>query len=779
MNAHNNRRSNARIIWAITAKDILESIKNKNTVTILVTSLLMVIFYRAMPALFHGNEPLNVLVYDHGEAAGQPSELVRTLQRDENLDIYTGYSSEEHMLRVLRNGDLPEIGLVIPADFDQGFAAGTPPPLQGYIVSWVSEEKIAEVHQFVEGELAQLTGVPVAVQLSGNILIRTPNSTGLGVQAGIAVIFSLVMIGISVVAHLMLEEKQTRTLDALLVSPANSGQIITAKALTGLFYCLLGAGVALVLNRELIIHWWLAILTVLVGAAFTVSLGLWLGTMTENRGQLTLFVWFFLMPLLLPTFLSVMTELLPAWLVPLIRAVPTTVVFSLLRTSYGNPISLGTVALQLAYLAAWTGAVFLIVVWMMRRQDQAASEMGGRRLVLAAESPLPSRPADFEPTSHQATESPGAIPAERSPPALALSPGLAEPPGTWGLIAAIAGKDIRDAIRNKLIISIILGVAVMVATNAFIPRLFNFGDTPTAIVFDEGSSTVLQELVSHDDFHLSPKDSRAALEESLSDEITPKLGLVIPANFDRLVNEGQDITLVGYYTHWADLDNINADVAFFEKALNVTIDYAGQPIYPTADAGGQPWLVTSVIVITLGVMGVSLVPLLMVEEKEAHTLDALLASPAGYLHIIAGKALAGFVYCLLTAAALYLAYQHLIVSLGIAFLAVLAITAFSVAVGLFVGMLSDSPTTTGMWGSLLLVGLLGSTVLESVNQTNWPAWFQSVVTWLPGTLMSDLIRYSLAGEVPAALWLPPLVYLFIQAGLVYLLVAWMLRQKDR
>jgi ABC-type transport system involved in multi-copper enzyme maturation permease subunit len=427
---------------------------------------------------------------------------------------------------------------------------------------------------------------------------------------------------------------------------------------------------------------------------------------------------------------------------------------------------------------AWTLAALLIVVWLMRRQDRKVSETGGQQWVLAAEGALRVRTPDLPAGGGKKDELSGVIPEPHTTPALALSPGIAAAPSGWRMITAIAGKDIRDAIRNKLVVSIILGVGVMVASNAFIPRLLNFGDTPSAIVYDEGSSTLLRELYASDDYHLSLRDSREEFEESLSGAINPRLGLEIPANFDHLVSEGQQITLTGYYTHWADLDKIEAEAAFFAETFNVEIDYEGHPVYPAKDAQGQTFLVTDVIVITIGVMGVSLVPLLMVEEKEANTLDALLASPAGHFHIITGKALAGFVYCLLTAALLYLVYQHLIVSHWIALLAILATITFSVAVGLFVGMLSDSPTTTGMWGALLLVGLLGSTVLDAVNQTSWPAWIQSTIIWLPGTLMADLVRFSMAGNVPVGLWLQPLAVLLLQAGVVYLLVVWLLRRRD-
>jgi hypothetical protein len=75
--------------------------------------------------------------------------------------------------------------------------------------------------------------------------------------------------------------------------------------------------------------------------------------------------------------------------------------------------------------------------------------------------------------------------------------------------------------------------------------------------------------------------------------------------------------------------------------------------------------------------------------------------------------------------------------------------------------------------------LLGSTVLEAVDKTNWSAWLQTAVGWLPGTLMGDLVRYAMAGDVTVGLWLLPLAVLFLQAGAVYLLVAWLLRRRER
>jgi ABC-2 type transport system permease protein len=53
----------------------------------------------------------------------------------------------------------------------------------------------------------------------------------------------MLTMGILLVPTLMLEEKQTRTMDALLVSPASISQVVIGKAIAGFFYILVTAAI--------------------------------------------------------------------------------------------------------------------------------------------------------------------------------------------------------------------------------------------------------------------------------------------------------------------------------------------------------------------------------------------------------------------------------------------------------------------------------------------------------------------------------------------------------
>jgi len=61
------------------------------------------------------------------------------------------------------------------------------------------------------------------------------------------------------------------------------------------------------------------------------------------------------------------------------------------------------------------------------------------------------------------------------------------------------------------------------------------------------------------------------------------------------------------------------------------------------------YLVTLFLSMGLIITGVYVVPAILVEEKEKHTLEAVLVTPASFPDLVAGKALVGIVYSLLSA----------------------------------------------------------------------------------------------------------------------------------
>lgn len=780
-----NWRVGARVVWAILAKDLLEVLKNKTTLSVLLSAMFIVVMYRTLPSLAYGQDAPQLRVYDAGSSA-----LVAFLEDSQVLEVRTGYESEEAMKARLANADLPEMGLVLPADLDQILESGGEPTLQGYVMHWVEAEEAAELKRAVEGEIARLIGRRLPINIEGNLVNSDPESSGLGMMASAAAVFLLTMIGVSLLPHLLMAEKQSRTLDVLMASPASEFHVVVAKALTGLFYCLIGGAVALAINHNLVMHWWLAVLTVLCFSLFVIPLGLGLGVKIETRAQLSLWAWVLIIPLFTPVVLIMPKGLFPEALVRVVRFVPTVVSLNVLRYAFADPISLGAPLMGLAWILAWAVAALGGVVWLMRRRDRgvetsvtiqreaSAAPSGTVRSLfhpLAGILSRAGRPRALDDSRSQGGRAVGSV----------VAGGGSSPRSGLRILTAIVAKDLREALQNKLLLSILLGTALVVFNGAALPLLLEARSKPSAIVYDAGRSTILRALSTGDGFRLAVTDSREEFEEAITAGPETWLGLIVPADFDQRAGDGGVIDLDGYVAHWADPEKIRQWTALFEKQLSlatwgtVRIDLAGHELYPSADVGGQISINLTTLIVAVSAIGVALVPVLLIEEKESHTLEALLVTPARFLEVLVGKALVGSVYCLIAVSVVVLLNQKWILHWEIVLLATILSAAFAVAIGLFVGILAENPTSAAFWGGPLLLVMIMPAMAGFLINPSWPEIVREAVSWLPGSLMLNLYRLSVAGEVPLERLWSNAAALAAMAGAIYLLVGWRIQKLDR
>ncbi len=356
-------RTGLRIVAAITAKDIVEGLKNKSTASVILMALLFTALWRALPLLENRGAVPTVRVYDAGR-----SSLLPALENSQAVDPHA-YPSEAELRRLLAEVETPELGLVIPADFDQVLAAGGVPVVQGLVLHWVSPTEAARLQQAVETILTELAGSPVRVRMEDSLIYLSPQARGLGLTATWITVIVLLMLGLSFLPNLMFEEKQTRTLDALLISPASAGQVTLAKALTGSFYTAVCLAVAYAFYYRLITQWWLAVLAAISGALFSVGLGLLLGLLLTSRQQLMIAAQPLIVFLVGPLFLSDLIEwqFLPGWIARLTQWTPTVGLETLLRVSYSNQSAIGLWAPALGTVLAWSALLLAMVAWRLSR----------------------------------------------------------------------------------------------------------------------------------------------------------------------------------------------------------------------------------------------------------------------------------------------------------------------------------------------------------------------------------------------------------------------------
>jgi ABC-2 type transport system permease protein len=366
MNAtRNGLRESLRVIWAITAKDILDAIKDPKILVVLFSALAVVVLYKTEPSWLDADLPPRLALHDAGN-----SSLVAQLEQSTEFDLLL-MPSQAEMERYL--GDQTKVvqGLVLPPGFDQTVESSEQLELDGYVDHWVSDAAADESRSFFEEQLTELTGKPVKIRLESNTVYTHPYG-GQTIMVAFVLVFVLTIFGLTLTPNLMIDEKEARTMEALLVSPASAGQVVIAKALAGLFYSLVAAAVVLAVFAATIAHWDVAILAVIGGSLLGVALGLLLGTVISVRQQLVLWSSVLMVPLLIPVMISVILPDIQAssQVRTFVDLIPTVALAKVIRLAVAAEAPWAEVGSALALVTGCAILLLVVVAWLVRRSDR-------------------------------------------------------------------------------------------------------------------------------------------------------------------------------------------------------------------------------------------------------------------------------------------------------------------------------------------------------------------------------------------------------------------------
>jgi len=355
---------NWNIVSAITRKDVVDAIRHRYLLTALVTPLFVALMFRVMLPNMNSREILTVVVHDPAV-----SGIVAELQKDPRIGVVEVASADATPKEVATRKAIG--GLVVPPNFASEIAAGRQPELTVYLNNQKTVFEQAALRRLLDQivrafakqpDPAQLVWVDIDKEAKDKIV----GGTGLDqMLLPLLLILTFGMTGAFVVPLLIVEEKEKRTLDFLLSSPASLREIIAGKALTGVVYTLLIAGLLLGLNRQFIRNWPLTMLTVLIGLLFVVGVGLVIGSLLKNTMQVNTWASFVLIILLAPSFPSIgITQ----WFDMAMRVVPTYYLTEALKLSMAG-IMASRLWLHLAVLMGCTVVVFFVAVWALHRRS--------------------------------------------------------------------------------------------------------------------------------------------------------------------------------------------------------------------------------------------------------------------------------------------------------------------------------------------------------------------------------------------------------------------------
>ena len=221
-------------------------------------------------------------------------------------------------------------------------------------------------------------------------------------------------------------------------------------------------------------------------------------------------------------------------------------------------------------------------------------------------------------------------------------------------------KDLKDAIRDaRVLVALIVPLGIGVFYN------YTFDDTSITeikgtVAISAADATQLPDLIKaavpsnvHLTFESQP--DQAAVEKAVGNE-DADIGIVVPAGFDQAVSQGGQPELgvirspkpsvPGDYV-LATLEPVLRQMAGqeFPVAINVT-QAAEQPSETIFDKIGiRTWSLSLAIVMMLALVSALAIPIVLAEEFEKKTIDALvLAMP--YHEVVIAKALLGMFYIL-------------------------------------------------------------------------------------------------------------------------------------
>ncbi|MFZ0534576.1 MAG: ABC transporter permease [Anaerolineales bacterium] len=350
------------IIWTIASKDIVDALKSKVVVSMIIMLSLILLMPKMLPLIFEQSQTV-LPVYDMGD-----SHLMAELITTPDISIQK-LRSEQELQTALCSAVYPLIGLRIPADFDQAIVAGGQVEIQGS-VCWSKRHKVSGLQLKLEEMLSQALDQPVAIHIEGNIVYPPSDGVLLLSIVNINSVLMILMMGIFLVPSLLIEEKETKTMQALLVSPASISQVVVGKALAGLFYILVTAVMVFTISWAEVIHWDTVLLFVIGGGFFSVAVGLVLGSFCEKQQDMVGWMTALLLLQLGAIFAKMLGMELPTLVENILPWVPSVALAEICRVSFSEAVPTAQVLTNLGIVLAVSLMLYALVVWKVRRSDR-------------------------------------------------------------------------------------------------------------------------------------------------------------------------------------------------------------------------------------------------------------------------------------------------------------------------------------------------------------------------------------------------------------------------
>jgi ABC-2 type transport system permease protein len=356
------------------------------------------------------------------------------------------------------------------------------------------------------------------------------------------------------------------------------------------------------------------------------------------------------------------------------------------------------------------------------------------------------------------------------------------------VVLSIVKKDMVDAIKNYyLLFTMILPIGMSLMFQLIFPNEQEMGQLKIAI-YDPENSRLVGLIQAYEGIEVVSVLSAEDVIERVRDDKTITGGLVIPAGFDAALDAGAKPHVRAY---------IKPDASSIQQAifrgmvtdqawLLVRQEFPIQLTWGDEEFVGSDGLTMSfnvdvyllmvVLMMALSMVGSFVVPYLVVEEKEKHTLEALLVAPGGPVDVAAGKAIVGLIYSLLTGIILLVLNNGFAGQWPVTLLAAFLGAMFLVGLGLLMGTAFKTMSQVNIFSSVVMLSML---LPSWVSIFTLPEPLMAAIQLVPTFYVSKIATLALASKATLGNIAPGLSALGISIVIAYAAVVWLLRRERK
>jgi ABC-type transport system involved in cytochrome c biogenesis permease component len=350
------------------------------------------------------------------------------------------------------------------------------------------------------------------------------------------------------------------------------------------------------------------------------------------------------------------------------------------------------------------------------------------------------------------------------------------------IVLAIAWKDILEGWKNKIILTSILTAIFLVAFYTYLPDLTRGDELPLLVIYDPNEYIENKDTVNLTDFNHRVESEENIFLYELRDHETPVIGVKLEQD-PHQSKSTSPLILQGYTPYWMNSAHVESIKSSAEVALqsvlntSVRINTDGNIVYPIMDNHpyGKTFVATAGLLVQLALLGLSMAPQLIVEEKENQTLQAIIVSPANFMHFILGKTLAVLFYTTLTTIIGLIFVGPLVIHWGLVLLSLFIGMSTLILPGILLGVLLKSKQQIQIWVWVMFIPIILPIFFSIVRIL--PKWLMNIIDWWPTVALARLLRAGFTLNPPLNTYGGEIIYLLSLSLVVLLITLWIVKQQ--